>query len=306
VAKQTRKKAAAGEVVNPVTSMQVRESAMQKAEKARKDAALAVQHESQWGLPNDPNARKALMAITAYYGLDYVMGDIEILGGTTLYITEQAYKKKLEEKSLEVFNGKRCRWVKRPATPDEVEMLGYGDRDKPRVWWVEMYPPEGCGDLPLAHAYGEADKHNMTLQNSTKQTGDPRVLNRMALKRAEHECMREFVTFRLPTPADFESKMGMTMDDMLSAGVKVVLADGIVSPFDKQQDLPELPEGPSPDEVVDSKTSDAKRDLAADDKNAGKAKKQPESEPELNYESESEPETAESEQEVDDDLGSLI
>jgi hypothetical protein len=261
------------EVVEPTTQMELRASAMEKATEARKGAAMSIQHDAAgWGLPTDSRARVALMAITAYYGLDPVMGDIIILGDSVLYITEQAYKKKLQEQSKAMFDGKQCRWIKRPATPEEVEMLGYGEREKPRVWYVELWPPEGCGTLPFAQAYGEADRHNMTLINSTKQTGDPRVLNRMAIKRAEHECMREFVTFRLPAPADFEATFGMAMDEMLQAGVQVVLDDGIM-PQPDAMPTPELPDSPNVDEVTNSEAGDAQHDLAADDDKPKKGKK---------------------------------
>jgi|GEM_PF-3253720 len=208
-----------------------------------------------WGVPNQPQARQALMAITAYYGLDHVMGDIIIMGGSTLYITMQAYMKKLEESSGIKYDGTPYRWVKRPATPDEIDSLGYGEIKGARVWFVELYPPEGNGEKPITSAFGEADTGNCSLQNISKKQGDPRVLNRMAIKRAQHACARDVVTFRLPAPAEFQEKMGIKIDEMLDSGVSVMIEDGIIDPTQIEQNFEAEKQPPalSPKDVTGAK-----------------------------------------------------
>ena len=221
----------------------------------KKREQLAVRnYNNGWGLPADPRAAKALCALTAYYGLDPVMGDIIILGGKVLYICEQAYKKKLEEKAMTLNGGKPYRWRKRPATKEEMESMGYGEIDAARGWFVELLPPEGMGDGPITTAFGEADKFNCQLQNISKQVGDPRILNRMAIKRAEHECMRDVVTFRLPSPKEFTQLMGMAMEDMLKSGVSVMVDDGLLNPGEIAASM--LPESPRPEDVTGGKVKD--------------------------------------------------
>lgn len=204
-----------------------------KMDRTRRGSALA-KTDNAWGLPtNDPSARTALAALTAYYGLDPILGDCTILGGKTLYITEAAYKKKLDELSVSRFNGRLFKWTKRPATKDEIESLGY-KKPGARVWYVELYEPGS--NVCVTSAYGEADTSNCTLQNVGKESGDPRTLNRMAIKRAQHECMRDVVSFRLPAQDEFEKKLGISMDQMMSSGVTVVADDGItpIETFEEQ------------------------------------------------------------------------
>jgi len=258
---KTKEPAVSGSVVDKAEAinMTVKQTNEQgdKAIEKRKDAARVLNN-AGWGLPQIKEARHALMAITAFYGLDPVMGDVMIMGGKTLYICEQAYKKKLDEIATEKFEGKPWRWVKRPATKEEVEAQGYAGRTNPRVWYVELYMPEGFGDQMVSSAFGEADIHNMALQNSTSQKGDPRVLNRMAIKRAQHECMRDVVVFRLPAPADFEKKMGMAMEKMLESGVNVMLDDGIIPSEHLQAEANgnSLPSGPAPTDVVNGEATE--------------------------------------------------
>ncbi len=223
-----------------------RANATEHAITQRKEAAISM-GKAGWGLPADPRQRSAIMSLTAYYGLDWVMGDILVLGGTTLYITAQAYMKKLDESAQAKYDGKSYRWTKRPCTPDEIDALGYGEVPNARVWYVELLPPEGCGEMPITSAFGEADVGNCQLQNISKLKGDPRVLNRMALKRAQHECTRDVVGFRLPSPADFKEKMGMAMDEMLKSGVQVVLDDGLIGPDHGNTELLPKPAAPEPE-----------------------------------------------------------
>lgn len=211
----------------------------------RSHAAGAIQKHG-WGLPNNQQARQVLMALTAYYGLDPVMGDIIIMGGDTLYITMQAYMKKLEAAANIKYDGKPFRWVKRPATDAEIEALGYGEIETARVWFVALYTPGEIDGPPITTAYGEADVGNVQLQNTSKVKGDPRILNRMALKRAQHACARDIVTFRLPEPAEFQKKMGMKMEEMLDAGVQVMLEDGIIDPAQIEQNIEAEKQSPAP------------------------------------------------------------
>lgn len=203
-------------------------NALSQRNKAQDSLANRATNMPCWGLPTDPVARQALVALTYYYGLDPAMGDVQILGGSTLYITAQSYIKKLEEVSDVRYGGKPFRWVKRPATPDEIETLGYAETPGARVWFVELFAPDL--DLPITTAWGEADVTNCTLQNASKVKGDPRVLNRMAIKRAQHECCRDVVTFKLPSPKEYEQKLGMKIEQLLESGVNVVTDDGLVAP----------------------------------------------------------------------------
>ncbi len=191
----------------------------------RKEAAMAL-GESGWGLPADARTRKALMAITQWYGLDPIMGDVIFLGNK-LYITEVACKKKLDDKTNKIYEGKPWRWRKRTATADEVEDLGYGKRQNPAVWYVELLPPEGHGNEVITTAFGECDAQNCGLQNISREQGDPRVMNRMAIKRAQHECSRDVAVFKLPSIDRFEEVMGMAMEEMMKIGVQVIVDDGL-------------------------------------------------------------------------------
>ncbi len=205
--------------------------AMDKALEGKKDVVKAYNAGGNWGMPSDPAQRKCIQAITAYYGLDFIMGDVMILAGTKLYIGADGYRKRADAVSVERFGGKPFRWKKRPATETERKDLGYPD-EKSRVWYVELYMPEGSvgneAHALITTAWGEANVANCTLQNASKIKGDPRILNRQAIKRAQHECLRDAVCFRLPVPAEFEKAMGVKLEEVLNSGVQVVTDDGML------------------------------------------------------------------------------
>ncbi len=214
-----------------------------------------------FGTTSSPLVKKAMMAINYYYGLDPALGDVIIMGDK-MYITAQAYMKKLDERSSTNFKGMPFRWVKRVATKEELADQGYADRKGARCWYVELYPPEGHGELCITSAYGEADSKNCQLQNSSKEVGDPRVLNRQAIKRAQHECTRDVVVFRLPSPDEFEAKTSMALEEFTASGVQIILDDGLLVDGQHVTGPPveQALAAPTPEEVTSAAVSEPKED----------------------------------------------
>jgi len=202
---------------------------------------------SSFGLmAKGPAIQAAVAALTLHYeNLDPLMGDIEVLGDK-LYLTATAFQKQMQSQVPLIAR----RWVKRFATIAEYDQLmlepwrpnpredqrgymGYGSR----VWFVELWirpwrylavapgesqalavPVEGAEWYCAASAFGEASEQNCMLENASKLKGDPRVLDRMALKRAEHEALREVVSFTL------RGARNVNQVQLLQAGVTLSLA----------------------------------------------------------------------------------
>ena len=200
-------------------------------------------YQQGWGLPEGV-ARKALCAITQAYGLDPVMGDITIMGGSTLYITAEGMMKKVHR------NPKFRRWTKRPATKEEKIAQSYDEHDY--VWYVQLWFVNDQGqEYAASEAFGQCNEQNCQLQNASKQKGDPRVMNRMAIKRAQHECTRDVDSFNI-----LEVQGMPSTKELLAADVHVVTDDGIQTTEDQCKptgvptaDIPRT--GPSVDDVMD-------------------------------------------------------
>lgn len=205
--------------------------------------AVARASRTQFGLmARGPAISAAVAALTLHYEMiDPLMGDLEVMGDR-LYLTASAYHKLFQS---EVPLCAR-RWVKRPAKESEyAEMAltpwravsresnpGYVGRGS-RLWYVELYirpwtyreMPNGSGmavpdgEWFLAGAtFGEANELNCELSVSAagaKLKGDARVLDRQAIKRAEHEILRETVSFVMRGQRTAETL------DVFSAGVQI-------------------------------------------------------------------------------------
>lgn len=170
----------------------VKREELRKLPPAERRAITTYQH--GWGLPAGP-ARKALCAITQAYGLDPVMGDIMVMGGNTLYITASGCIKNVHK------DPRFRRWTKRPATKDEKIAQGYAEKDF--VWYVQLWFANADGtEYAATEAFGQCNPANCELINVSKQKGDPRIMNRMAIKRAQHECTRDVTSFNLPKVQD--------------------------------------------------------------------------------------------------------
>ena len=196
-----------------------------------------------------PAIQAAVAALTLHYeNLDPLMGDIEVMGDK-LYLTAAAFHKQMQSQIPLIAR----RWVKRIATPTEYDQMmlepwrpnprddqrnfvGHGSR----LWYCELWvrpwrylpvaagestaiaiPVEGAEWYCAAAAFGEANDQNCDLTvaaGGAKLKGDPRVLDRMAIKRAEHEALREIVSFTL------RGARSVNQVELLRQGVTLSLA----------------------------------------------------------------------------------
>lgn len=200
---------------------EVKRTDLKKLPPAERRAVTVYQQ--GWGLPAGP-ARKALCAITQAYGLDPVMGDIMVMGGNTLYITAAGCMKNVHK------DPRFRRWTKRPATKEEKASQGYDEADF--AWFVELWFVDVQGNEYVAtEAFGQCTPENCQLQNMAKKVGDPRIMNRMAIKRGQHECTRDVTSFNLPKIE------GVEQEELLDADVRIVTDDGIRT--DEEQCTPD-------------------------------------------------------------------
>jgi len=205
---------------------------------------------SSFGLMSKgPAIQAAVAALTLHYEhLDPLMGDIEVMGDK-LYLTAAAFHKQMQAQIPLVAR----RWVKRIATPAEYDQMmmepwrpnprddlrgfvGHGSR----LWYVELWvrpwcylavspgeasaiavPVEDAEWYCAAASFGEANELNCDLTiaaGGAKLKGDPRVLDRMAIKRGEHEALREVVSFTL------RGARNVNQVELLRQGVTLSLA----------------------------------------------------------------------------------
>jgi hypothetical protein len=218
----------------------------------------------------NPQLRQAIAAITMHYQhLDPLMGDIQILGDK-IYISADGWQKEFHA-SIPIV----CRrWIKRLCTAEETELHGLEPWRKTyrqgegqgdgyvghgsRLWhielqiraWKEQQVAELAGGacfvravpdgewFTISTAYGEASDLNCDLTiaaGGRKLKGDARVLDRMAIKRGEHELIRECLSLTL------RGARSLDQVQLLGEGLRIASDDGISGMDD--ENLPVRPAG---------------------------------------------------------------
>ncbi len=201
-----------------------------------------------FGVMANPKIRAVIAAICLQHPeIDPLMGDLEVLG-SNIYISASCWMKLLHSRVPIACR----RWQKRIATTAEYDTLGFEKWQREetyqggymgrgsRLWWMELQmrpftdlktiqttggvfvvaKPDGDW-FTIAGEFGEANEQNVTLQNSSKLKGDPRVLDRMAIKRGHHACLQETVSFQLEHTKDLDQV------SLLAEGVRLIPEDSV-------------------------------------------------------------------------------